>query len=66
MKIEQKKNIKRPLYATGTALLASTMILSGCSLLNTTKETEVQVSGEMNIPADYEDYEDNVLPTVNR
>lgn len=65
MKIEQKKNIKRPLYATGTALLASTMILSGCSLLNTTKETEVQVSGEMNIPADYEDYEDNVLPTVN-
>jgi hypothetical protein len=62
MKIEQKKNTKRPLYATGTALLASTMILSGCSLMNTTETTEIQLSGEMNVT---EDYGNNTLPTVN-
>ena len=40
MKIEQKKNIKRPLYATGTALLASTMILSGCFVESSTYPTQ--------------------------
>ena len=55
MKIEQKKNKKRPLYATGTALLASTMILSGCSLTTptTTTTSELQLEGE---PTTCEDY----------
>ena len=53
MKIEQKKNTKRPLYATGTAILATTMIFSGCSLTTpTTTTTELYLEGE---PTTYED-----------
>jgi hypothetical protein len=53
MKIEQKNNAKRPLYATGTALLASTMILSSCSLTTpTTTTTELYLEGE---PTMYEE-----------
>ena len=54
MKIEQKKNTKRPLYATGTAILATTMIFSGCSLTTptTTTTSELQLEGE---PTTYEE-----------
>ncbi len=56
MKIEQKKNTKRPLYATGTAILATTMILSGCSLTTpTTTTSELQLEGEPTT-ADYYSY----------
>ena len=45
MKIEQKQNTHRPLYATGAAMLAASVILGGCSMTTPTT-TVVELAGD--------------------
>ena len=59
MKIESKHGTKKPVYALGVALLASTTLLTGCPLFyaggmdlptdpyQSTPTTEVQIEGEL-------------------
>ena len=56
MKIEPKTNTKKPLYAVGAALLATTTLVSSCGLrtagetetfIPTSSSEEVQIEGEI-------------------
>ena len=59
MKIEQKKNTGKPLYATGAAFIAATMMLGGCSLATPTPTTTVQLMGDTTVSEPY--YETGIV-----